>query len=248
MEDFTIAEEYTLPSLGKVYNKQVDPDIKIRSMTTEEEMKRLGHSNSAFKVLSEIIDDCLIKKPGISTYDMCIGDYQFLMHKLRVVTYGPEYKITTTCPVCGKLNDETINLDELEVSQYSDDLEQYLNITLPRTKKNIELRLQTPRILDEVNRKSKDLLKKSPNINGEPAILFTLQSMIAKVDGEVLDSIKLDYFIRHLPAADSNYILKSIGKINIGINTLLNCSCSSCKADYTASLPITGEFFGPSID
>lgn len=248
MEDFTIAEEYTLPSLGKVYNKQVDPDIKIRSMTTEEEMKRLGHSNSAFKVLSEIIDDCLIKKPGISTYDMCIGDYQFLMHKLRVVTYGPEYKITTTCPICGKLNDETINLDELEVSQYSDDLEQYLNITLPRTKKNIELRLQTPRILDEVNRKSKDLLKKSPNINGEPAILFTLQSMIAKVDGEVLDSIKLDYFIRHLPAADSNYILKSIGKINIGINTLLNCSCSNCKADYTASLPITGEFFGPSID
>lgn len=248
MEDFTIAEEYTLPSLGKVYDKQIDPVIKIRSMTTEEEMKRLGHSDSAFKLLSEIIDDCLVKKPGISVYDMCVGDYQFLMHKLRVVTYGPSYKITTTCPVCGKTSEQTIDLDQLEVSQYSEDFANCLSIDLPRSKKNIELRLQTPRMLDDVAKKSRDLLKKSPNMKGEPAILFTLQSVIAKVDGQVLDPLKLDYFIRHLPAADTNYILKSIGKVNIGIETTIDCHCNACNSDYVADLPITGEFFGPSID
>lgn len=248
MEDYVIAEEYTLPSLGKVYSKPIDPDIKIRSMTTEEEMKRLAHSESQFKLLSEIIDDCLIKKPGISAYDMCIGDYQFLMHKLRVVTYGADYKINTTCPVCGKLNEETIDLDKLEVVTYSEDIKKYLNITLPRSKKNIELRLQTPRLLDEVNRKSKDLLKKSPNIKGEPAILFTLQSIIAKVDGEVMDPIKLESFVRHLPAADTNFILKSIEKIDLGVNPRLVCNCTQCGTEYNAILPITGEFFGPSID
>ena len=248
MEDYVIAEEYTLPSQGKVYSKQIDPDIKIRSMTTEEEMKRLAHSESQFKLLSEIIDDCLIKKPAISTYDMCIGDYQFLMHKLRVVTYGADYKVNTTCPVCGKLNEETIDLDKLEVVPYSEELNKYLNITLPRTNKHIELRLQTPRMLDEVNRKSKELLKKSPNLKGEPAILFTLQSVIAKVDGEVLDPIKLESFVRRLPAADSNYILKCLDKIDIGVNPRLSCKCSQCNTYYNAVLPITGEFFGPSID
>ena len=72
---------------------KVNPNIKIRSMTTEEEMKRLGYTEQPYKMLSEIIDDCLVDKPGISTYDMCLGDYEFLLHKLRVVTYGSDYKI-----------------------------------------------------------------------------------------------------------------------------------------------------------
>ena len=45
MENYTIAEEYTLPSKGLVYDKQIKPTIKLRCMTTQEEMKRLGKSN-----------------------------------------------------------------------------------------------------------------------------------------------------------------------------------------------------------
>ena len=102
MEDYTIAEDYVLPSLGKVYDKAVNPNVKIRSMTTEEEMKRLGHTDKPRKLLAEIIDDCLIEKPGISSYDLCIGDFQYLMHKLRIVTYGSDYLMQTRCPLCGQ--------------------------------------------------------------------------------------------------------------------------------------------------
>ena len=54
--NYTIAEEYTLPSLGKVYKEQVNPVVKIRSMTTEEEMLRLAPSEKAYKNICEIID------------------------------------------------------------------------------------------------------------------------------------------------------------------------------------------------
>lgn len=246
--NYTIAESYTLPSKGRVYSQKVNPEIKIRSMTTEEEMKRLAHSDSPYKLLSEIIDDCLVEKPGISAYDMCIGDYQFLLHKLRIVTYGPDYKIETACPMCGNITKETINLESLNIVEYSEDFDNCLSINLPKTQKHLELKLQTPRMLDEISRKTKELLKKSPNMSSEPAILFTLQSVISTVDGEKYDSVKLESFIRRLPMVDTNYILKSLEKINLGIDTVINCSCNKCGYTHDRVFPITGEFFGPSID
>ena len=45
MTEFTIANEYTLPSQGKVYEREINPNFKLRSMTTVEEMKRLNHSD-----------------------------------------------------------------------------------------------------------------------------------------------------------------------------------------------------------
>lgn len=248
MEDYTIAESYTLPSKGKVYSKEINPNFKIRSMTTQEEMKRLGRSDLQYKILSEIMDDCLVEKLGISTYDLCIGDFQYVLYKLRTVTYGAEYKAESRCPICGALNKETINLDNLKVLEWSEDLSKYLSITLPKTKKNIELKLQTPRILDEIKIKADEVLRKSPDMKGEPAFLFTLQSLIAKVDGEVLDPIRLDAFVRSLPMMDANYIIKSAEKINIGLDTSLSRRCDKCGNDYNYTFPITGEFFGPSID
>lgn len=247
MEDYTIAESYELPSKGLVYDKPVNPKIKIRSMTTEEEMKRLGHSERPNSLLAEIIDECLVEKPGISAYDLCIPDYQFLMYKLRIVTYGSKYTFSSICPICGKPSEYTIDLEELPIKLYSEDLRSHLNITLPKTGKQIELRLQTPRILDDVAKKSKDLLSKSSDIKGEPAFLFNLISMINKVDGQVIDEFKLENFVRKLPMADTNFILNNIKEVNFGLNTEINCTCKHCQADYKSYLPITGEFFGPTF-
>jgi hypothetical protein len=248
MVNYSIAEEYTLPSLGKVYKQKVNPVVKIRSMTTIEEMKRLSPSERAYKNLCDIIDDCLVEKPGISAYDLCIGDYQYLLHRLRVVTYGPKYPIQSVCPACGNINKHDINLDDLEVSEYSDEYEKYLNVTLPDCGKNITLRLQTPRMLDDIKRRVDDLKAKSPDLKGEPAFLFTLESLIDKIDGQNLDAIKLSAFVRGLKMKDANYILKSVSKLDIGVQTNLDLQCNSCKLKYKTPFPITGEFFGPSID
>ena len=81
--DYTIAQEYTLPSEGKVYtqNGDVKSRLKLRSMTTVEEMKRLNHSDRPNKLIAEIIDDCLLEDIGISAYDMCLPDFQYALHK-----------------------------------------------------------------------------------------------------------------------------------------------------------------------
>ena len=48
-KDFTISENYILPSLGKIYEEEFDPHITIRSMTTADEMKRLSPSELTYK-------------------------------------------------------------------------------------------------------------------------------------------------------------------------------------------------------
>ena len=249
--NYSIAEEFTLPSLGKVYSQNVNPVVKLRSMTTEEEMKRLAPSERAYKNICEIIDDCIVDDIGISAYDMCLADYQFLLHRLRIVTYGTDYKLTTKCPYCGTNHDGSIDLSELKVVEYNiEELNKYTEITLPKTGKNITLRMQTPRMVDDINAKSTELRKKSKNTAGDAAFLFTLDAIIDTVDGIKLDPIKKEDFVRALPMMDSNYIIKHAQKLveSFGIDTTIERQCIMCGLDYTSSFRITSEFFGPSID
>ena len=251
MSDWTIAEEFTLPSKGKVYpaDKKVNANVKLRSMTTEEEMKRLGHSPYVYKMFSEMIDNCLVEKPGIDTYDLCLGDYQYLLYKLRTVTYGPEYNVQSYCPLCGNLNKITVNLDSLKINSYDESLSKSLEFQLPVSKKIIKLKWQTPRILDEVEKLTKEQNSQSSD-SVDSAILFNVMYLIDTVDGLSYDNVKKEMFVRSLPMRDTNCILQTAKKLmgKLGIDTLITHKCESCNQEYKLQLPITGEFFGPTED
>lgn len=250
MNDYTVGMDVTLPSGGVVYT-DVNPNVRLRSMTTLEEMKRLNHSERVYKQMAEVIDDCIVEKIGISAYDLCIPDYQFLLHKLRIVTYGPEYKIESTCPYCRSKNRDTINLDDLPVITL--DKEEYVKcseITLPVTGKRIKLRMQTPRTLDDVVIKAKEAKRKNPSFVGEPAYLFTLESMIDTIDGNRPEEFRIIPFLQKLPMMDTNYIIRSAQKLNemFGIETTVINTCGTCGLDYNCNFRTTSEFFGPTID
>lgn len=247
--DYTIAETYTLPSLGKIYDEKINPEIKIRSMTTQEEMKRLAKSDRPYKNMSEVIDDCLVESPGISSYDMCVGDYQFLLHKLRVVTYGPEYHLGSLCPYCGAINEGVINLDDLAVIQYTEDLEKYREFDLPVTGKHIKLRIQTPRVMDNITVQARDRKKKS-STQGDFTYIVTLQNLIEEIDGKRYDLIALEDFVSKLNMRDANTILQYSAKLTdgIGIDTSLITECEECGKEYPNSFRFTSEFFGPRVD
>lgn len=251
MTGYSIAEEFVLPSRGKIYSENVNPNVKLRSMTTEEEIKRLAPSEREYKKICEIIDDCLVENPGISSYDMCLADYQFLLHKLRVVTYGSKYRLDFTCPFCRSTDSVDFNLDDLEVIPYdSQDFATYTNFTLPRTQKRIQIKMQTPRMIDDANMMNADLKRRSKGASQDSVFLYTVQNMIETVDGEVLDPVKKEDFVRSLPMMDTNYIIQNAQKLveSFGINTKLQRVCPTCGLEYDASFRVTGEFFGPTID
>ena len=250
MNSWTIEETYTLPSLGKVYGDiNINPVVRLRSMTTEEEMRRLAPTEFPQKQFADIIDDCLVDKLPISSYDLCLGDFYFLLHKLRVVTYGDEYKVGCRCPYCNCVTEKTINLSNLVVNKYTDDIDKYFEVDLPVTKKHIKLQMQTPRMLDDIDQKAKELNKKISG-NLDSAFLYTIMSLIKQVDGKVLNKLELEEFVRKLPMKDTNYISQYAGKLNgkLGIDTTVDITCRICGTDYKSSFRNTQEFFRPTIN
>ena len=118
--NYTIGEGMELPSKGKIYDVKVDSHVELRSMTARDEMKRLSPSTARFKVLADIIEGCMIEKPAIHVYDMALGDYEYLLHRLRIVTYGDEYKIAVKCSNCGDIVETTAHLEELKVTEFDE--------------------------------------------------------------------------------------------------------------------------------
>lgn len=251
MADYTINGTCTLPSEGKVYDMVVDPQIKLRSMSTNDEMKRLSPTDTPYKTLCDIIDDCTLSSPGISSYDMCLGDYQFLLYKLREVTYGRNYPLSNYCPYCGCKNTATLDLEILPIKKYNkEDFEKYSTFKLPASNKTVTLRPQTPRILDRIDAQVKEFQKKTGDKTLNPEILFSITNLVETIDGREPNLVTFEQWVRDLPMMDTNYILTYGQKLNnlIGIDTDLQMECETCGLEYDTFLQTTLEFFRPALD
>lgn len=245
----TIQETFTLPSKGLVYDTPIDPQVTLRSMTTMEEMKRQSHSDTPYKIMADLIEDCMIAKPKIHVYDMCIGDYEFLLHKLRVVTYGSEYKMEIVCPKCGQMNWSSVDLDSISVNEYDDSYVDASRITLPVTNKVIELKYQTPRDLDTIEYKKREMQKRTKS-NLDYSIVFAPMSLIKNVDGQTLDPISKEEFVKSLPMKDVNYLLAKAVALNkkVGVDNLVTTKCSACGHENVSPFQLNSKFFRPDID
>lgn len=244
-----ITEEYTLPSKGLVYNKKFDPEFTIKSMTLADELKRLSPSKNVYKHMSEIIDNCLVTKFPISAYDLCMGDYIFLLHKLRVVTYGSEYKLSFTCPYCGESCTDSIDLDNMPVKEFDDSISKFKVITLPTSGLEVVLRFQTPRDLDNIARKTREDKIKFPDADDQE-LSYVIESYIDTIDGEGLDPILGRNTLKTLGMKDINAILNAANKLNsyIGVDSNIMLHCENCGREVYVPFRYTEEFFRPSND
>ncbi len=120
---------------------------------------------------------------------------------------------------------------------------------LPVSNKQVELRFQTPRDLDIISYKNKEMRKKTKQ-NIDYTIMYTLCSLIEKVDGVQLNTYELEDFVKNLPNRDSNYILNKASELSslIGLDAKITIKCSACGAEMEVPFRITSEFFGPTTD
>lgn len=247
MENARIVESFTLPSKGIIYEEDVNPEIQLSSMKTKHEMLRLSATEESQKVMAEILDDCLVTDLGISSYDLCLGDFQFLLYKLRVVTFGPEYEMGCRCPYCGFDHMIKVNIDELEVHEYDESLAELLELELPVSGNKIKLTMQTPRMLDRIAAKVRDHNKRRKNTNENATLLFSIMSCIEEIDDEKLDVVQLEQWVRDLPMADTNALLFRIDEVNssLGIELDTFAVCPVCGSNFIAPFRINETFFRP---
>ena len=247
MENARIVEEFTLPSFGKIYEDEVDPQVVLGSMKAKHEMLRLSSTEESHKIMAEIIDDCLESNLGISAYDLCVGDFQYLLFKLRIVTFGTEYELGGKCPFCGYEQRIVVNLDELTARTYTENFDRMRNLTLPITGSELTLTFQTPRMLDRVSTKVKEYRRRHRDSDLNPVILYNIISVIDEIDGEIPNALELEDWIMELPLADTNAIINRIDDMNnaIGLDLTVMQGCSICGTDYVIPFRINETFFRP---
>lgn len=247
--DYTIMEGYELPSKGKIYSENVNPHIELRSMTARDEMKRLSPSSTPLKTLADIIEGCCVDQPAVHVYDMALGDYEFLLHKLRIVTYGEDYKVSLRCPECGERIEAIAKLGHLEVKEYDEDLVRELQtFSLPKSGRSITLNFLSPRRVEEMEAKVKDMKRRYKTATIDFETLVRLLSNIDLVDGEKKSETDLENIITNLPAMDLQKILNNIDKLNqlIGLDNTLYVTCTSCNAEISTFFRFGPEFFRPT--
>ena len=247
--NYTIGESMELPSKGVIYSKPQSAIVELRSMTARDEMKRLSPSTTQFKTLADIIEGCMIEKPNVHVYDMALGDYEYLLHRLRIVTYGENYKMVVRCPYCGETIDAIANLEELQIKPFNKEaFEAARTLTLPKSGSVVTLRYQTPRSIDENDIQVREMKRKFKDAEIDFGTFVLLTSAIDTIDGAKLDQIKLEAFINRLPALDMTKIINAIDDLNnmIGLDNSLTILCNKCGGEVATSFRFGSEFFRPT--
>lgn len=248
----TIQEEFTLPSKGMIYERPVNPTIKLRSMTAQDEMLRLTPSEDKFKVMADVLTRCIEgEKPAVSVYDMYIGDYYHLLNCLRLVTYGSKLSYTARCLICGEIFDTTVDIDSIPVNEWDDKLKELFTVKLPDSGKTIELNYQTPRMLDDIARRVNQL-KKSNNDLPEDAeedmqkVIFSIKT----IDGRRPNPAEVEVLVNKMKMKDFNFLSQKIDLLNesIGPRKVITLNCTHCHNDTLALFRYSSQFFRPTVD
>lgn len=246
----TITESYTIPSAGsKIYQGLEIPDtFTLRAMTTLEEKMRLA-SSDGFKVIPQIIKACCVEPEATPDLKrLKIFDLQFLMYKLRVVTYGPEYEVTITCPHCGKVNKITIDLDTIPINEVPADFIEPFEIgPLPINGDILGCRFVTTVDYDSLQRESKRILNKYPDYVGDPELVLKWNYILLTKNGNEMSAREIQPYIESLHAKDLRYLESKYDKLStsFGLDLSMVESCSECENDIEFVLPMTSEFFRP---
>ena len=239
---FTL-EKYTLPSNGKL--KGVPKEVTIRNMTTAEEKMLLG---SAEDVFDQIIAKCVTEPADFDIDQIPLMDKNFLYVKLRVVSYGPEYKFEYRCPECGKVSSVTIDLDDLEVTSLPDDFKDpFDKFELPVCGDQISLSLPRNKDFTKIRARVKRYQSKFPDAIGDEGWIFGMMAFISAVNGEAVDASLHDY-VEGLHVRDAAYIRHRINKLPGGIEREITLQCPKCGEDVEVAIPMGANFFHTDFD
>jgi hypothetical protein len=180
---------------------------------------------------------------------MALGDYEFHLHKLRIVTYGPDYKLGLSCPFCGNTFEGNANLEQLQILKFDEEkFRELQTFTLPVSGDTVKIKFQTPRMLDEIETKTKDMKRKFRDAELEFNLLVLLESVIDEVNNAKLDPLKAETYISKLPARDMTKIVNNLDALNelIGLDTSLFIDCPHCNSEVKTFFRFGPEFFRPT--
>lgn len=234
----------TLPSKGILYNG-IPAEVSLRGMTTREE--KILYASQGGNVFHKILKNCIVEPENIDINKLIAADEMFLIIQLRMATYGPEYKVQATCPHCGRTETYTINLGDFDVEYLPDDFKEPITVTLPRSKDEVELRILRNEDTEFVDKYARKFAKQFDVPVREVEYECRMAKYIKSVNGNPLDFDSAREYVNNMQSMDSMKIQTALDKIRVGMDTTATVTCS-CGQDFSFAMPVTSEFFRPTVE
>lgn len=119
---------FTLPIGYRDEDGNLHREATLRKMTGREEevLAEPMYANNGGKLVTQLLYNCLLRLgtlPNITrevVSNLYSPDRNFLLVKLRTITFGPELQANYTCSSCGTLNYVLEDLDSLPVKNWED--------------------------------------------------------------------------------------------------------------------------------
>ena len=236
-----------LPSKGLIYKEDKIPaSITLRGMTTREE--KILYAGTGSDSFQRVLENCIIQPENIDTSKLISADEMFLIVQLRILTYGPEYKVVATCPNCGRKETYTINLAEFDVNTLPDDFKEPIKIELPKSGDILEARLLRNYDTKEIDRYSRKFAKQFNQNVREVEYVCRMAKYITTINGESVDFVQAREYVEDMYSMDTAKFWSVINKIDVGMDSTCYVTCDGCKEDFDFNMPVTSEFFRPVIE
>lgn len=248
-------QEITLPSRG-LFNPEI-PEGKLvqRCMMVSDQKILSGSSQSSNSAIHQLIQRTITSPEGVDVSKLTLPDTLYLLFKLRILSYGKDYKFRTRCPECGKKIDVSIDLSELPVETLEEGYEDQLIVKLPNRGDTVYTKVLINEDIDEINRELKR--RKKRNAEDESEYVLRIVRSIEKIelkeankDGkkELTGSLDIERYISALTDLDASAIIAARDSVSYGINPILEYVCPECKEYIDISLQFSSEFFRPSFN
>jgi hypothetical protein len=242
--------EVTLPIGYTDREGSVHRRVVLRKMTGREEaiLADRKYQRNGGKLVTELLHSCILglgdlepngRGPVASMYSV---DRNYLLLKLRSITFGPELEANYSCPSCGEGLAMTENLDDLPVRMVPDGEEvQELTVELEdgyvdrEGEVHTALTLRLPTGADEEAVASQ--MRDNASL-GKNALLARCVKSLGEVPVHRLEALG-PRIMSELTMTDRRLVDKALNDAAPGIDLVRELECPRCAKTFPSSLDLT---------
>lgn len=247
-------QQIKLPSQGFLNPEIPGGILTQRCMMVTDQKFLNGTNQSANSSLHELLNRTTTQPEGFDVSRLTATDTLYMLFKLRILSYGEDYKFITRCPECGKKIEVSIKLSDLPVTTLEEDYAEKLSGKLPHRGDTVYTRILTNQDSEEIDREIKRRKKRNPE--DESGYILRIARGIEKIElvepdkngkKELTGSLDIERYVGNLTDLDARAIMSIRDSINYGIDTLIEQICPECGEYIDINVRFSSEFFRPTI-
>lgn len=239
-----LTEVVKMPSKGMIPG--VPKEVTIRAIQRKDKKKLLMSETN--DVLLSLLQYSIVAPTDFNVYNLLPFESEYLLYRLRILTYGPNHTFKQQCRYCGEINDVEMDLNSIPILELPTGFKMTFDIPLPVSGDILTCKLLTEGEKININKQAKELENATGDENSGLDMIW--ESRIIAINGnKKLAPIEKTQFLDEMNDYDSEYFMEYYNYYegNYGLQSKLRYACDKCGKPNESEMPSIYTFFRPTF-